>query len=136
MMPLIAKFICDNKLMCVFIVLWFATVVKLGYTVYERNEFKLEVSNVRAKLEKTKTDLVVEKLNVLQLKTDIDKQNNAVDNLKDQSEVLKQQTESELKKIEDKAKSLEQQNQKLKEFKKSNDSCKDVQGLLDNVGED
>ena len=136
MIALITKFICDNKLACVFIVLWLATSIKLGYTVYERNEFEQEVSNVKAKLEKTKTDLAIEKLNVIQLKTDIDKQNNAVDNLKDQSEVLKQQTESELKKIEDKAKSLEQQNQKLKEFKKSNDSCRDVQGLLDNVGED
>ena len=45
-------------------------------------------------------------------------------------------TDNDLKKIEDKAKSLEQQNQKLKDFKKSNDSCKDVKDLLDNVGED
>ena len=99
MIELIIKFITDNKLASIFIVLWFATSIKLGYTIYERNELTLEISEVKAKLEKAKTDLAVGKLNVLQLKTDLDKQNNAVDSLKDQSEVLKQQTESELKAI-------------------------------------
>lgn len=136
MVALIIKFVTDNKLACIFIVLWLATSWKLGYTVYERNDYKQQVSDIQLVLDQTKLDLTVQKLNNKQLQSDINKQNNAVDELKNKSEILQQQTDIELKKIEDKAKSLEQQNQKLKDFKKSNDSCKDVTELLDNVGED
>lgn len=136
MIELLIKFITDNKLACIFIVLWLATSMKLGYTVYERDDYKQQVSDVKLVLGQTKLDLTVQQLNNRQLQSDITKQSNAVDELKNSSETLKQQTTIELKKIEEKAKSLEQQNQKLKDFKKSNDSCKDVKDLLDNVGED
>jgi len=136
MAALVIKFVTDNKLACIFIVLWIAAMIKSGHTAYERDDYKQQASDIKLVLDQTKLDLAVQQLNNKQLQSDINKQNVAVDELKNKSEILQQQTDIELKKIEDKAKSLEQQNQKLKDFKKSNDSCKDVKDLLDNVGED
>ena len=69
MIALIIKFITDNKLACIFIVLWIASMIKSGLTAYERDDYKQQVSAIQLVLDQTKLDLTVQQLNNKQLNT-------------------------------------------------------------------